>query len=67
MVQLNEPVSREEFQDLKAVVYQHDGALRFLGSHPAASDLQVLIFLGIIAGVCALAAYKYPQAFADPV
>lgn len=59
------PVSRKEFEDLKALLYQHDGALRCLSPQPKvpANDLDLFMFLGVLLAI-SYVAYRYPGALA---
>lgn len=62
-----EPVSRAEFEKLKAVVNQHHGALSLSipPRNPGVKDLDIVICLGAIILVTAYFAYRYPEAFQE--
>ncbi len=63
------PVSRAEFENVKAMVHQHQGALLYVlpAPNPPIKDLDILIGLAVIVAVSAFVAYRYPEAFAPPV
>ena len=63
------PVSRVEFEEVKAMVHQHQGALLYVppAPKPPVKDLDILICLVVIVAVSAYVAWRYPEAFAPPV
>lgn len=61
------PVSRAEFEQVKAMVHQHQGALLYVlpAPKPPIKDLDILICLAVIVAVSAYVAYRCPEEFSE--